>query len=175
MGKKINLSHNLMGCRLDNWLRLKKSNPITAENKAQARLITAVSLVLAVPAFLEWLVFYVPIKRTKIKKDPVYIVGYWRSGTTFLQNLLTRDPQFGWFDPVRTVTFSNCIFMKGILAKAQKKLLQGARPMDNLEYTLDLPMEEVFAQATISTQAISHMLVFPDGGKGVKYIETAFY
>ena len=35
-------------------------------------------------------------------------------------------------------------------------------------------MEEVFAQATISTQAISHMLVFPDGGKGVKYIETAF-
>ena len=93
---------------------------------------------------------------------------------TFLQNLLTRDPQFGWFDPVRTVTFSNCIFMKGILAKAQKKLLQGARPMDNLEYTLDLPMEEVFAQATISTQAISHMLVFPDGGKGVKYIETAF-
>ena len=61
-----------MGCRLDNWLRLKKSNPITAENKAQARLITAVSLVLAVPAFLEWLVFYVPIKRTKIKKDPDY-------------------------------------------------------------------------------------------------------
>ena len=46
--------------------------------------------------------------------------------------------------------------------------------MDNLEYTLDLPMEEVFAQATISTQAISHMLVFPDGGNGVKYIETAF-
>ena len=71
MGKKINLSHNLMGCRLDNWLRLKKSNPITAENKAQARLITAVSSVLAVPAFLEWLVFYVPIKRTKIKKDRV--------------------------------------------------------------------------------------------------------
>ena len=34
----------------------KKGNPITAENKAQARLITAVSLVLAVPAFLEWLV-----------------------------------------------------------------------------------------------------------------------
>lgn len=46
--------------------------------------------------------------------------------------------------------------------------------MDNLEYTFDLPMEEVFAQATISTQAIAHMLVFPDGGKGTKYIETAF-
>ena len=75
MGKKINLSHNLMGCRLDNWIRLKRSNPITEENKGQVRLITAVSSILAIPAFLEWLVFYVPIKRTKIKKDPVYIVG----------------------------------------------------------------------------------------------------
>ena len=26
--KKINLSHNLMGCRFDNWMRLKNSNPI---------------------------------------------------------------------------------------------------------------------------------------------------
>lgn len=53
MGKKINLSHNLMGCRLDNWIRLKRSNPITEENKGQVRLITAVSSILAIPAFLE--------------------------------------------------------------------------------------------------------------------------
>ena len=170
----INLSHNLMGCRFDNWVRLKRSNPITKENKSQARFITVVSFVLAIPAFLEWLIFYRPIKNTKIKKDPVYIVGFWRSGTTFLQNLLTRDPQFAWFDPVKTVSFNNCILMRPLLEKMEKNLLKGARPMDNLEYKLDLPMEEVFAQATISTQAISHMLVFPDGGDGVKYIETAF-
>lgn len=170
----INLSHNLLGCRFDNWLRLRSTNPITKENRRQAGFITAVSFVLALPAWLEWLLFYQPIKRTKLKKDPVYIVGFWRSGTTFLQNLLTRDPQFAWFDPVKTVSFNNCILLRPILEKAEKILLQGARPMDNLEYELDLPMEEVFAQATISTQAISHMLVFPDGGKGVKYIETAF-
>lgn len=170
----INLSHNLLGCRFDNWIRLKHSNPITKKNRKQAAFITVVTFVLAIPALIEWLIFYLPIKKTKLKKDPVYIVGYWRSGTTFLQNLLTRDPQFGWFDPVKTVSFNNCILMRPILAKLQKFLLKGARPMDNLEYTLDLPMEEVFAQATISTQAISHMLVFPDGGNGVKYIETAF-
>ena len=172
--KGINLSHNLLGCRFDNWMRLRHSNPITKENRLQACFITAVTFVLSIPAFFEWLIFYRPIKQTKLKKDPVYIVGYWRSGTTFLQNLLTRDPQFGWFDPVKTVTFNNCILLRHVLAAAQKKLLKGARPMDNLEYQLDLPMEEVFAQATISTQAISHMLVFPDGGNGVKYIETAF-
>ena len=81
MGKKINLSHNLMGCRLDNWLRLKKSNPITAENKAQARLITAVSLVLAVPAFLEWLAFSVPIKRANQKRSSIHcgLLAFWNN------------------------------------------------------------------------------------------------
>lgn len=170
--RKISFSHNLLGCRFDNWLRLKRTNPIT--NKKQARLISLVTFIMGGPALLEWMIYNKRIQSTTLKKDPVYIVGFWRSGTTFLQNLLTRDPQFAWFDPVKTVTFNNCILMKNVLAKAQKKLLQGARPMDNLEYTLDLPMEEVFAQATISTQAISHMLVFPDGGNGVKYIETAF-
>ncbi len=170
--EKINLSHNLLGCRFDNWLRLRRANPIT--DKRQGRFITIVSFVLGLPALLEWLIFYIPIKRTRIEKDPIYIVGYWRSGTTFLQNLMTRDPQYGWFDPVRTVTFSNCILLKPFLARVQKNLLKDARPMDNMEYALDLPMEEVFAQATISTQAISHMLAFPDGGNGVKFIETAF-
>ena len=172
--KKLNFSHNLLGCRFDNWMRLIHSNPISPENKRQVRFMTVVSFILGIPAFLEWLIFYLPIKRTRLKKDPVYIVGHWRTGTTFLQNLMTRDPQFGWFDPVKTVSFNNCILLKPFLAAAQKHLLKGARPMDNLEYTLDLPMEEVFAQATISTQAIAHMLVFPDGGNGVKYIETAF-
>ena len=171
---KVTLSHNLMGCRFDNWLRLIHDNPITPEHRKQTWLMTLMSCILAVPAFFEWLIYYIPIKKTKIEKDPVYIVGHWRTGTTYLQNLLTRDPQFGWFDPLKTVTFSNCILLHPILKKLVGKFLKGTRAMDNMEYELDLPMEEVFAQATISTQAISHMLVFPDNGGGLKYIDSAF-
>lgn len=163
-----------MGCRFDNWIRLVRENPISKENRAQFWLMSLVSFVLSVPALLEWLIFYLPVRRTKVKKDPIYIVGFWRSGTTFLQNLLTRDPQFAWFDPLKTVSFNNCILLRPILSKFMDGLLKDARPMDNLEYKTDLPMEEVFAQATLSTQAISHMLVFPDSGNGTRYIETAF-
>ena len=172
--KKINIAHNLMGCRLDNWLDLLKHNPISKENRPQVLFMTVVIAFLAIPGFFEKLLYDPKIKKTKLKKDPVYIVGFWRSGTTYLQNLLTRDPQFAWFDPVNTVTFNNSILLGDFLSKIMNKLLENARPMDNLDYTMDLPMEEVFAQATISEQAIAHMLVFPDGGKGVKYIETAF-
>ena len=91
MGKKINLSHNLMGCRLDNWIRLKRSNPITEENEGQVRLITAVSSILAIPAFLEWLVFYVPIKRTKIKKRS----GIYRWLLAFRNDIFTESADQG--------------------------------------------------------------------------------
>ncbi|BAK46007.1 MAG: sulfotransferase [Lachnospiraceae bacterium] len=174
MEKKLNLSHNLMGCTLGNWIALLRDNPITRENRPQAAFMTFVISLLTPPALAEKLIYDRRIKATRLKKDPIYIVGFWRSGTTFLQNLLTRDPQFAWFDPVNTVTFNNSILLRPILEKYMNVFLKGARPMDNLEYTTDLPMEEVFAQATISTQAISHMLVFPDGGRGTKYIETAF-
>lgn len=174
VSNKITMSHNLMGCRLDNWVKLLRQNPISPDHRAQAELMTLVSVLMAPPAALEKILFDDKIRHTKIKKHPVYIVGFWRSGTTFLQNLLSRDPQFAWFDPVNTVTFSNSILMGKALNKVIGKFLAGTRPMDNLEYTTDLPMEEVFAQATISTQAISHMLVFPDGGRGTKYINTAF-
>ena len=174
MNKTLNISHNLMGCRLDNWIHLLHDNPISGKNRPQAAFMTLVILVMSIPALAERILYDRKIYQTKIEKDPIYITGFWRSGTTFLQNLLTRDPQFGWFDPVNTVTFNNSILMGGLLEKYMNYLLKGARPMDNLEYTTDLPMEEVFAQATISTQAISHMLVFPDGGRGTKYIESAF-
>ncbi|MCR5667252.1 MAG: sulfotransferase [Eubacterium sp.] len=170
----LTLSHNMMGCRFDNWIKLLKENNVSKEKKGQALFITVVSAMLAIPAGLERLLFDGRIRKTKITKDPLYVVGHWRTGTTFLQNLLSKDKQFGWFDPMKTVSFNNCILLKDILPKVEKVLLKDARPMDNLDYTIDLPMEEVFAQATISTQAISHMLVFPDKGKGVKYIETAF-
>lgn len=172
--KKINISHNLMGSRLGNWLKLIHSNPISRENRPQVAFMTMIISMLEIPGVLERMLYDRRIWNTKLEKDPVYIVGFWRSGTTFLQNLMTRDPQFSWFDPVNTVTFNNSILMGKMLGKFMNRFLEGTRPMDNLEYTTDLPMEEVFAQATISQQAIAHMLVFPDSGRGTKYIRTAF-
>ena len=164
----------MLGCSYGNWKKLLKENKVSPEKRDQAKFISMVTFFMSFPAKLERLLYDRRIKKTEITKDPLYVVGHWRTGTTYLQNILSKDPQFAWFDPVKTVSFNNCILMKHMLKKVEKHLLKDARPMDNLDYTLDLPMEEVFAQATISTQAISHMLVFPDKGNGAKCIETAF-
>ena len=50
--KKLNISHNLMGCRFDNWMRLIHENPITPENKKQVRFMSVVSFVLGMADLL---------------------------------------------------------------------------------------------------------------------------
>jgi len=46
-------------------------------------------------AFLQFLFFGQRIKKTTISKDPVFILGHYRSGTTFLQKLMASDKRFG--------------------------------------------------------------------------------
>jgi omega-hydroxy-beta-dihydromenaquinone-9 sulfotransferase len=53
-------------------------------------------MVLTIPfAFLQFLIFGNRIRKTTIPADPVFILGHYRSGTTYLQKLLVSDNRFG--------------------------------------------------------------------------------
>ncbi|MBQ9980892.1 MAG: sulfotransferase [Oscillospiraceae bacterium] len=172
--KKVNMAHFLLGSRFSSWMKLLKQNDfkIRKESRGQAALITATSLFLSVPGTVERILYKKRIEETKIEKDPIYIMGFWRTGTTFMQYLFSRDPQFGWLDPVGSATISNCILMRKFLTRAQSKVLGTARPMDNMEYSVDFPMEDAFSQATFSDLAVIHMMAFPQNYK--RYIPCAF-
>lgn len=170
----FNCSHYLMGVRLDNWFRLlgRAGWKLDPQRLPQALLITATSLALSPFALLERIACALPVAATKVEKDPVFILGHWRSGTTYLQNLMSRDPQFGWADPVGTCTFSNSVLLGRLLRAGVGGSLKNARPMDNVRYTLDLPMEETFAVANVTPYSIDHMLAFPSHYKS--FIPYAF-
>lgn len=98
--------------------------------------------------------------------------GHWRSGTTYLQNVLSRDEQFGWFDPVNTIGLPYSLLLGRLIQPPIEKGIRNGRPQDNVQYSLDLPMEETFGVLTISPYSIIHMIAFPENYK--KYIEGAF-
>ncbi|MGC3971167.1 MAG: sulfotransferase [Pirellulales bacterium] len=60
----------------------------------KAVLITIVSLLNTAQWLLESLILGLLIRRTKIDSRPLIILGHWRSGTTWLHELLGLDPQF---------------------------------------------------------------------------------
>ena len=170
----LNSGHFLMTCRLDNWLHLLKENHfrIARDRVPQALYISAASLALGPAAAAESLIYRKRIRETTIEKDPIFILGHWRSGTTYLQNVLSRDEQFGWFDPVNTIGLPYSLLLGRILRSPIEKGIANGRPQDNIQYSLDLPMEETFGVLTISPYSIIHMIAFPENYG--QYIKGAF-
>ena len=172
--KHINSGHFLMGVRADTWYKLLRENrfAIRPEQIPQALLISATSTLLSPVAALEKAVYDKKILASRPTKDPIFVLGHWRSGTTYLQNMLSRDEQFGWFDPVNTVVLPYSLLLGKVLTGAVKKGIANGRPMDNVQYSLDLPMEETFALLTQTNHDIIHMIAFP--GRYDSYISGAF-
>lgn len=175
-GKKplFYLSHYLLGVRFDNWLRLlwRAGFQIEPRRLPEAVFVTLLSLVLAPFALLEGAVCALPVARTRIERDPIFIIGHWRSGTTFLHNLMSRDPQLGWPTPMHTAMFSNYVLLGWLVKDGVQAGIKGARPMDNVQYDLTLPMEETFAVGNFTPYSLDHLLAFPNVWE--KYIPCAF-
>ena len=58
----------------------------------------------------------------KIENDPVFILGHWRSGTTFVHNVFSCDKQFGYNTTYQTV-FPNLMLFGQSFFKKQTSLL----------------------------------------------------
>lgn len=159
----LNTGHFLMGCRADNLAKLLWENRavLDRERLPQTALLCATAAALAPAAGLEKLLYDRRIMAMPMEKDPVFVLGHWRSGTTYCQNMLSRDPQFGWADPVSTVMNPYCLLLRRALSSPVRQGIAGGRPMDNVQYAMDLPMEDGFALQSINPRNINLMMAFP--------------
>lgn len=104
----------------------------------------------------------------KLKKDPIFIIGHWRSGTSFLQYLLCQDPQFGFMNKFQVV-FPDIFlysepFLKPIISKIPKTF-NIARDAQNMSINLELdsPSEIEIALTTMISPASLHWgHIFPE-------------
>jgi hypothetical protein len=70
--------------------------------------------------FLQFLFYSRQIKKTTISKDPVFILGHYRSGTTYLQKLMISDKRFGYLSNYDMVCPNSSL----LLGKRMQQLLQ---------------------------------------------------
>jgi hypothetical protein len=103
------------------------------------------------------------IKETVFDPPPVFIVGHWRSGTTFLHNLMSRDARFCFptiVDTLRPYDFYPSP-LEFISRRILLRFLPSTRPMDDVRLDPDLPQEEEFALATMGAPSFLNCLYFP--------------
>lgn len=85
------------------------------------------------------------LKNQAIDMEPVFILGHWRSGTTFVHNVLALDKHFGYTTTYQTVLPHLMLWGQPFFKKTMAWLMPDKRPTDNMELSVDLPQEEEFA------------------------------
>ena len=94
-------------------------------------------------------------------KAPIFIIGHWRSGTTFMHYLLGKDKNLGYSSTMQTLDPSVFLNNEELLRKIVANSLPNKRPMDNLEMQADLPYEDEYAIANLSPYSFYHAWYFP--------------
>jgi hypothetical protein len=76
------------------------------------------------------------INKTKISHPPVFIIGHWRSGTTYLHEILSQDPQFCYVSLWNTLLPDSFLILEPI-KKFLMRFLPSERPMDAIKVDMD--------------------------------------
>jgi len=99
----------------------------------------------SVMAGVENLLFGRKIAKATIHPEPIFILGYWRSGTTLLHNLISEDPRFSYPTLYETVFPWHFLSTEAINTRLTAWMVPKSRPMDNMETHWHVPQEDEFA------------------------------
>ena len=83
--------------------------------------------------------------KPKDLKEPVFVLGHWRSGTTLLHNLLCQDPETAYTTTYQTVFPNNLFAFQWLFKPIMKMAMPNERPVDNVKLDPNYPQEEEFA------------------------------
>ena len=143
---------------------------LLAENRWQvdaSRLPSAMVLVLAtgMPSVVNriqkfW--YGKRVERTPLVSDPIFVIGHWRTGTTYAHELLALDPHFA------SPTTFQCFMPRGFLVSKRwlcpltARLLPRKRPMDNMDMGWEVPQEDEFALLSMGLPTPYRRMAFPN-------------
>ena len=148
------------------WARLILANRgVSPRYWGRLAQILALSALVTPLRLAEWLRHSRKLARVRFAEPPLFVLGFARSGTTHLQNLLAHDPRYGFLTAYQMVVPTFSLIGRGRLKRLMDKGMQAqgdqTRPMDQVKITLDSPQEEDVALSNTSHRSFVHALSFP--------------
>ena len=93
------------------------------------------------------------VRNMKLDDAPLFILGHWRSGTTFVHNVFCKDKQFGYTTTYQTVFPNIMLSGQWLFRRCMAAVMPERRPADNMVLSPARPREEVFAWARVGPSA----------------------
>ncbi len=135
-------------------------------NLIRLLVLLAVSLLTSTLSFFNSLYRVLVIERRAVRDDPIFVVGHWRTGSTYLHELMMLDDRLAAPNTLqctapRAYPLSCLVMAPFMMLSINKK-----RPMDNVQIGAFTPQEDEFALFRLTGFSPMKGLVFPrpDGG-----------
>ena len=111
---------------------------------------------------LSRLVYGRRIADTQIKQDPVFIVGHWRSGTTFLHELLCQDERHTYPTTYECFQPRHFLLTEEICCRWFSFMMPKKRLQDDVPMGLRRPQEDEFALFNLGERSSFFTVAFPN-------------
>jgi hypothetical protein len=156
------LRHPFAFGSLANWLRLlRDSGGIDRAYMPRLMFILLMSSLTSPLGFYERMRYQRVIAAVALPEPPIFILGHWRSGTTYLHYLLAQDPAFGYITTFQTIVPDFALVGERIIKPLIARGMPATRIIDNMTISLDGPQEDEYAIAGASPYSLYHGWSFP--------------
>jgi hypothetical protein len=147
--------HNyLVGIPWERWRELRAQNQVDAGYRHRAALLTAVSVRNSLHSRREERLYGSEIARTRIEERPLFILGHWRTGTTYLHHLLACDTeQFAFPSSIQASYPYTFLCTEEAVRRQFAVWIPRTRPMDGVALAADTPQEDEFALCVASLKS----------------------
>lgn len=125
-------------------------------------LVTFCSLVNSYSRWKSEAAFGLRADKTTIEHDPIFVIGHWRTGTTFLHELLVQDAQFSFPTTFQCMSPHHFLRTEPYITSYSGRLLPKRRVMDNMDFGWHHPQEDEFALCNLGLPSPYLYWGFPD-------------
>jgi hypothetical protein len=152
------------GCDFFAWFRLLVRNRFAVHWSYLyiAFLVTIVSVFHTLLRFLQEGWYGQRVRSTRIAQPPLFILGHWRTGTTFLHELLILDERHGFPNTYQCMEPNHFLLTEGFITRWLGFLMPSRRPMDNMAAGFGRPQEDEFALCMLGQPSPYLSIAFPN-------------
>ncbi len=152
-----------VGANFSTWMRLLIENKFNVSLKRlpQIFFVTLIIVFFTPLGIIEKLLFDQKVKKIELKQDPLFILGHWRQGTTFLHELLVRNPYHEYISLFEAVFPNHFFYFENMIKGIFKLFLPETRPQDDVKIGVDTPYEHDIAIANICSMSPYSGSYFP--------------
>src|SRR5207244_9423156 len=112
------------------------------------------------------------VAETEIREPPIFIVGHWRSGTTYLHELMVLDDRFAYPTTYECFAPNHFLLTEWLATHLAWWAVPAQRPMDNMAAGWECPQEDEFALCNMGLPSPYLRCAFPnDPPEAAEYLD----